>query len=818
MRQRATVKLDKIQGKISKIHFDGRAKGGNFISLSLIEKKEDGSTQKHFVKMNATSEMSNLIFNGSNIVLEGDFIEDPKFGRQFEAQKASELPIDQSKVFEERKVNALIKLLKSGLFPGVGPTVAEQVANAGALLNKDNPFEIISNESALNSAVFSKKSVHAITSSHALNPEKTYNIYGILSFSDNIRFKQANLVDEILGDKAIHIMMNHPYRLTMLPEFSFEMADQIAREQGTERGTKEHILAAAYHVLTEAEGSKGHTYLTESEMIKQVKTLTSLHGLSRSAFLGFLEESNLMIHFDKKVMLKSTYEAEQEIAEKLIKIMTTKHPDHLQLNLNHEANNVRMGFTHQVGIELSDEQKDGAATAISNKASVVTGGPGVGKTTVSKTIVQGLINAGISETQIHCAAPTGKAAQRMEESIGLKASTIHSLLGMNPSETFEDGSHFEFNKFNQLEGDVFIIDESSMIDVKLKAQLIGAIPDHAILLMAGDVDQIESINAGNVLGDIIDSEIVPTTRLTKFFRQLNEQGDDVTSGIIIKCHQMREGDVDAYFKDIDDYHDFHFVNIDSSVAKQISLEKGIELSASELIASKTVQQYKELTERGVNPVSDIQVLSPMRKGKAGVFNLNRMIRDAVNPNCHKENADHIPTSEYTFYEGDKIMQTKNDKHENLSNGEIGVILSISRGDVLCDFDGKIKEIPRTKFADQIEPAWVITNHKSQGSEYKYNIVTLSPEHKHMATRSIVYTGKSRGKKELFIFGDKEVLKSSILNEFGTTRHTRLKKFIQDKALEFNKEASEEDLLEIPDRVAAPPLRTNASINIVGMFR
>jgi exodeoxyribonuclease V alpha subunit len=394
---------------------------------------------------------------------------------------------------------------------------------------------------------------------------------------------------------------------------------------------------------------------------------------------------------------------------------------------------------------LAASQRAAIEMALRSKAMVITGGPGVGKTTLLDAILRILAAKG---TKILLAAPTGRAAKRMTEQTGIEAKTIHRLLEIDPK-----AGGFRRGADNPLDCDLLVIDETSMVDISLMFSLVKAVPARSALLLVGDVDQLSSVGPGQVLDDIINSGAIPVARLSEVFRQAAE------SRIVVSAHRINRGEMPEWPKRGED-SDFWFVEADDP-------EKG---------AAKVVEIVRDRIPRrfGLDPIRDIQVLCPMQRGALGARSLNADLQKALNPNPPSK----VEKFGSIFAPGDKIMQTENDYDRDVFNGDLGTVLRIDEieGLLVAGFDGREVEYPFGEL-DTVVPAYATTIHKSQGSEYPAVVITLATQHYTMLVRNLVYTAVTRGKRLVVIVGQRRAMAIAVRNGGGRKRWTKLREWL-----------------------------------------
>lgn len=756
-----------VSGKIDRIIYDGRSNGkdNSFVIFSVSEPTGvPGKYTKHKVAGQAHS----LVKEGEYVEVTG-VSENSGYGDQIKMSQILKVEVDEKELKRNVKRHALTTILKSHFFQGVGEAIAERIVDTTGMLDLENPLEALSHTGNL-SALGSERMSENIVQSFQLKQDELISVYDILSLSDQITLRQARIALEEIGINAREVINQNPYVLIRVEGVSFLTANEIAKSMGVAQESAHQVYAAVVFMLQEEAGSSGHTLVSKEDVLKKVKALIGSSALSMDKIELAIKASTDFVEVEGGLMLNRYHQAEIGIAKNLARLLHAPIDEQRKENLQRVINNLLdSGGNLGTGIKLSEEQLAGIANSVGSKASVLTGGPGVGKTTTTENIIQALEEAGLRD--IKCMTPTGKASKRMQESVKREATTIHRGLGYTIDGDQGKG-FFDKDKSNPLECSVVVIDETSMKDVELAFNLLEAVPDDAIVIFIGDVDQLDSVGAGSVLRDFINSNAIKVSRLTKIYRQ----GEN--SGIVVKAHEVNNGKVKEFFDDIAEYSDIKYLEINESKAKALSEKRGVEVSADDLIVNLIGVKFKAMVDKGFDIYTDIQILTPMRKGLAGTHNLNRVIRDIANPNALNKNNPHIDSYDYVFYEGDKVIQTSNDSKTGIMNGDLGIIRSISNAGVVCDFDGTIINMPQGEFKKKVEPAWAMTIHKSQGSEYKGIIIPLSKSHVNMMSRSLLYTGMTRGKQMVELLGDRTVLVSAIKNNNTSPRKTFLKEAIQ----------------------------------------
>ena len=660
---------------------------------------------------------------GTNLEINGVWKVDKKYGQQFEAHTWQEVM--------PATVYGIEKYLGSGLIKGIGPKYAKKIV---AKFGADTLDIIEENIERLGEVEgIGKKRIQQIKFSWVRQRE----IKNVMVFlqSHDVSSAYAAKIYKAYGNDAVKRVQENPYQLADdIWGIGFKTADTIAVKMGIEKDEFNRLRSGIKYALGEL-GNEGHVFAYREQLIKKGKELLDVtESQLDEAIERMMKSDDLKVEEDA-IYLPPFYYAEIGAAKRLRMIISAEAEE----NIFTKDQMVDLGRIQKtLGISYDDVQAEAIHRAANSKVMVLTGGPGTGKTTTTQGIIQAFLDKGLS---ILLAAPTGRAAKRMSEATGREAKTIHRLLEFKPPEGYKR------NEENPLEGDVLLVDECSMIDIMLMNSLLKAVPANMRLVLIGDVDQLPSVGAGNVLRDIIDSEAVPVVRLTKIFRQAQQ------SRIITNAHKVNEGK----FPDISNgkNSDFFFLNREEPevIAKEIV----------ELVKNKLPNYYK------VKP-SEIQVLTPMQKGIIGAINLNQELQKAINPSM-----EGIRRGGYIFKQYDKVMQIRNNYDKEGFNGDIGRILEIDTEDntLTVLFDGR-KVLYEASELDELVQAYACTIHKSQGSEYPIVVMPVSMTHFMMMQRNLIYTGITRSKKVCVVVGTMKALGYAVRNITVTKRNTMLK--------------------------------------------
>lgn len=679
------------------------------------------------VKVKGYDDLVTLVGNllevpaGSVLLCEGEWRVDKRYGQQFQCETWEEVMPATAYGIE--------KYLGSGLVKGIGPKFAKLIVGHFGT----DTIEVIETdiERLYEVPGIGKKRVEKIRESW----EKQKDIKNVMLFLQGfgVSTAYAAKIYRQYGKESIDKVKENPYRLADdIWGIGFKTADSIARKMGYEKNDERRLRSGLIYTLNQL-ADEGHCYAEEEQL-----TVTARHLLEadveciRTAMTHAIETEDLMLD-GTAIYLPPFYYSECGTANRLSTLVHTKEAGSI-----FTARFDLAKLQRETGIEYDEVQVEAIRQAIASKVMVLTGGPGTGKTTTTKAIIAALQSAGM---RILLAAPTGRAAKRMSEATGMEAKTIHRLLEYNP----QDG--YKRNDENPLEGDALIVDECSMIDIILMNNLTKALPTTMRLVLVGDIDQLPSVGAGNVLRDIIDSGVIPVVRLTRIFRQAQ------SSRIVMSAHAINRG----CFPDISNgqHTDFFFM-------KQEEPEKVAETIVS-LVRDRLPKAYRQTT-------ANIQVLTPMQRGVVGAANLNMALQQALNHNTAA-----LVRGGYTYKEGDRVMQLRNNYDKDVYNGDLGYVRSVDMEErtLAVDFDGRTVEYEAPEL-DELTLAYATTIHKSQGSEYPIVVMPVLMTHYVMLQRNLIYTGITRAKKICILVGQPKALAYAIRNIKVLKRNTRLK--------------------------------------------
>ncbi len=836
-----------LSGVVRRITFHSDETGWSVLKIDPFIEKESYDRNIHLAQAKdgaiAVVVHQSQVYAGATMEFQGHWVTHPKYGLQFKAERSLEL--------KPANIAALEKYIGSGLIKGIGPKIAGDIIKH---FDKE-ALEVFENdiERLLTVPGISKAKLKVIKESWVEHKE----IKEIMMFlqSHNISTLYAVKIYKTYDNEAIKIVSENPYRLAQdIPGIGFISADKVALSLGVEELSSKRIRAAILHILARTKND-GHCFLfkeqiyselasllgagyenesdrldADKEILKVEHSISDLPDLEEQieANLEALENSNelkvrhLAINSDSETQAcyysRSIFYDEEFVATKLKTLL--RRPT-IKINLKKAKAWIAKCSTAK-GVVLSKEQEEAIIDILQEHFSILTGGPGCGKTTALKTLVELLESM---EKEVMLAAPTGRAAQRMTEVIGIEAKTIHRLLEWNAFE-----HRFTKNEENPLSANFLIIDESSMIDIKLMASLMKAIASDTQVLLVGDADQLASVGAGDVLRDLINSNQVTVSNLTKIFRQAQKsliikaahninKGEEIELESPFKEPELWQGKEDCMFIDseeatLEQKKFIHRIkNMDSTNEEAFNSmmppAKFEHVNLARLAKAKTEAEELKETLKFIHPFSslnygltatemikhlylktipkymgkntEIQILSPMSKGSLGTVNLNQVIQKAINP--ERASVKQIKFGDKVFREGDRVIQTRNNYDLGVFNGDIGRIKSINSAQMSCTVlyplaEG-LKELNyETEAINDLELAYAISIHKSQGSEFEFVIIPIANQHFRMLYRNLIYTGLTRAKKMAVFVGSRWALSRATENKDMAKRQTSLKYLLE----------------------------------------
>ena len=670
---------------------------------------------------------------GEWITASGEWLNDHTHGQQFKAKFL--------RTSAPTSVEGIEKYLGSGMIRGIGPVYAKKMVKAFG----EKVFDVIEAEPDRLREVTGIGAVRAKRITDAWAEQKIIREIMVFLHSNGVGTARAVRIYKTYGADAVQVMTENPYRLARdIRGIGFKTADAIAMKLGVEKTAMIRLRAGISYALAEAMDD-GHCGFPTAELLplaegllevtqKPICTALDLELAEGTVIADRVGETNC-------IFLSNLYQAERSIAERLAMLTTEKLPWGAI-----DADKAVPWVEARVGLELATSQKAAIRLALDSKIIVITGGPGVGKTTIVNAILRILAAKGVN---ILLAAPTGRAAKRLNETTGLEAKTIHRLLEVDPK-----GGGFKRNLENPLDCDLLVIDETSMVDVLLMHAVLKALPRTAALFVVGDVDQLPSVGPGQILADLIGSGVIPVVRLTEVFRQAAQ------SRIIVSAHRINQGLMPDLGKP-EEGSDFYFVQADEPETAVTRIV--------ELVKTRIPRRFR------LDSIRDIQVLCPMNCGGVGARSLNIALQAALNPAGERK----VERFGWTFAPGDKVMQIENDYDKEVFNGDIGYIDDVdpNEGELTASFDGRAITYGFGEL-DTLVPSYAATIYKSQGSEYPAVVIPVMTQHYAMLQRNLLYTGVTRGKRLVVLVGQKKAIAIAVRNLSGRRRWSKLREWLQ----------------------------------------
>lgn len=686
------------------------------------------------------------VLEGEAVRLTGNWVTHPEYGEQFKVELyESVMPTEGT---------AIIKYLSSGIVKGVREATAKKLYETFG----DEVFNVLATDPEEIATVKGIGIDRAKMMCHSFNEQRSVQNIVMFLQQYNITANTAIKIHKQFGNDSVNIIKENPYMLASnVDGVSFKTADMIAYNLGLPKNSHERICCAVTYVLRDAAYTNGHTYMPKSLFMEHIVYMLDITEIEAENAIAELVANREIfidrIEGEESIYLSGFYHDEKYIASRIRSMMESESEYAVSYSLAEEETSE---FEDRNHITLAKNQREAVITALTGNCMILTGGPGTGKTTTLNAIISILKGLNL---KVALAAPTGRAAKRMAQLTGHEAKTLHRLLG---AQVMGNSHIFSHDEENVLTYDIIILDEVSMVDTALMASFLRAVKPGGRVILSGDSDQLPSVGAGNVLHDLIESGVMPVVKLTDIFRQSEE------SLIIVNAHKINNGEIPELKERT---RDFFFMrrNTPQEVAQTIT----------DLYRNRLPKSY------GVNALTDIQVLTPTKKGITGTVELNKILQRSVNPSS-PEKLEH-KYGDTVFREGDKIMQTKNnydmeyytqsgERGVGIYNGDMGIIDSIHTEEkymIISFDDGKIVEYPFTDL-DEVELSYAITVHKSQGSEFPYVLIPVAMYMPMLMTRNLFYTAITRAKTMVILVGSEKIIENMTHNKSYTKRFTGLR--------------------------------------------
>lgn len=721
------VSTDKIKVEILKVKHRSPESG-----WTVIETRELGLQNRLVIAVGVVVPLK----SGDHCTLEGSWASHPSFGKQFKIENLFfSLPTSRA---------GMIRYLSAGGFPGIGKATAEKIV----AYFKDDLFDILENDAQkiLQTPKVAKKKLSQFID--IWSERLDVNRFLVFLYEHGLGGKKAENTVRYYNERNISLaqVQANPYRLIKeVRGIGFLTADKMAQSSGTPKDSPQRVAAGCMHILESESENEGHTFTNCDTLETKLQKLLQIPAHSIEQQIGSvihqLDKDGHILAQSNRLQLHFLSEQE-ELAALALKRLLDKNLNYLAAETPERIHSWTKKFMQKTGVQLSKEQQKAVETAVCSKVFVLTGGPGVGKTTTVNTMIHLFKAMGKS---VVLTAPTGRAAQRMQEVSNVPAKTIHRLLKWNP-----ETRSFDHNEEKPLSEQVVIVDESSMLDIYLASQLFRAVRVEAQLILIGDRDQLPSVGPGAVLRDLLTCNRVPSITLTEVFRQA------ASSAIVSTAHLMNQGKLPKFE---DSGTDCRFIATDSNEQTLSILEK---------IVTETLPQV------GYLPISQIQILAPMNRGTLGCDSLNTQLQQWLNPSKKQNINSETKPARAQLRQGDKVIQTINNYEKQVFNGDIGVVRekNVGGSKLVVEFSSRVIAYSDEE-TNELSLAYAITIHKSQGSEFDVVILPLTMSHYVMLQRNLFYTGLTRAKKLAIFIGDIRALRQAIQTQTSNQRRTTL---------------------------------------------
>lgn len=717
------VEMETVDGTVKSVVFRNDETG--FTILHVTPAETDGAFRLAAREITVLGTCA-AAWEGEELHATGEWVDDPVRGRQFKAKSVECIP--------PKSVEGVRRYLASGLIRGIGPVLANRIVDRfGA-----ETIDVLEHHSGRLREIpkVGPKKIASIV--QGWREGKGTREVMIFTQTYGISAGKAAKIYRTYGPDSVAIIKRDPYRLCRdIWGIGFATADRIALAVGLPKDSPLRARAAIVFTLRTEADEAGHCWTSEPDLLLHAQELVGISVETLAEALKHELDAGRVVKEGDRLYLRDLWVAERRVAAKL-KDLLASPPAFAPIDPDRAV----AWWERKTGFTLAPAQLRAVRASVGSKVSIVTGGPGVGKTTIIRALVEIFAaRTGVHKITVQLGAPTGRAAKRMAESTGAPAQTLHRLLKYNPQT-----NAFTYNEERPLAGDVFIFDEMSMVDIRLMADLVVALPRRATLILVGDTDQLPSVGPGNVLRDLIASQTIPTSQLTEIFRQ-------DSSGLIVRnAHHVNAGEP---FETRAGASDFYFVAQDDP-AKALDL-------VLDFMVTRIPRHFH------LEPLQDVQVLTPMRRNLLGAENLNAAIQKRLNGA-----GPGVVRGGMEFRAGDRVMQLRNNYDKDVYNGDVGFVQSVEPAErtLVVLFDGRPVEY-RAADLDELTLAYAMTIHKAQGSEYPAVIVLLHRQHYMMLQRNLLYTAITRGKKLVLVIGSPWAVKQAIETNVVRARRTSL---------------------------------------------